>query len=103
MRGTQAALEAVAADDVALCRDQIPDGQQSGSASLGPELGNFSREFMAHDDWRPEPITGPAVPLPYMKVGAADAGVVDSDERVTGSAGRDGNFSESDSRSGGLF
>ena len=86
----QAALEAVAADDVSFGGDQVADGEQSGAGRLPAQLDDLAGELVADDDRRLEPAAGPAVPLPDVEIGAADAGVVDADQHVGGSAGGHG-------------
>src|SRR6476661_2015052 len=77
MRGAESALETVAADDVALGGHRLSDGEQSGGLGFPAELDDLAGELMPDHDRRPEPITGPTVPFPDVKVGAADTRVVD--------------------------
>ena len=103
VRGSETALETVAADDVALCRYQIADCKQSCGAGLRPELSDLPGELMAHDDRRLEAVAGPAIPLPDVEVGTADARVMNPDQRFAGSAGGHGYLPQNDAWSGGLF
>ena len=71
-----AALEAVAADDVAFGGDQVAHGEEAAGRRLRAELGDLASELVARS------TTGgrsrrlrPAIPLPDVQVGAADAGV----------------------------
>ena len=90
----QPALQAVAADDVALGGHQVAHGEQPGGLGLAAELDDLARELVADDDRRLEPVAGPAVPLPDVEVGAADAGVVDPNQHVAGTAGGNGHLPE---------
>ena len=88
----QAALQAVAADDVAFGRDQVADGEQARGLGFAAELDDLAGELVADDDRGLEPVAGPAVPFPDVEVGAADARMVHADQRVAGAAGGDGHI-----------
>ena len=47
---TQAALEAVAADDMAFRRHQVAHGEQLRRFGLAAQLHDLARELVAHDD-----------------------------------------------------
>ena len=98
-----AALQAVAADDVAFGGDQIAGGQQPGRRRLPAQLDDLAGELVTDDDRRLEAAAGPAVPLPDVEVGAADAGMVDADEHVARSAGGDGQLPQDHAGAGAFL
>jgi hypothetical protein len=99
----QTALEAVAADDVAFRRDQVTDRQKPGGSGLGTELGDLSGEFVPHDDRQLEAVARPAVPLPDVQIGSADARVVDPDQRFAAAADGHRHFPQDDTGTGGFL
>ena len=103
MTGTEAALEAVPADDVALGGDQVAGGEQARGLGLASERDDLARELVADDHRRLEPVAGPAVPFPDVQVGAADAGEVDADEDVARPVGGRRTLPQHHSRPGSLL
>ncbi len=74
------ALEAFAAEDVGLARDNV----------AFPEVGNlladfddFSSEFMSHDHWRLDLVSDRFVPIIDVHVSSTDRGGFDPDENVS--------------------
>src|SRR5207247_3711572 len=74
-----AALEAVAADDVALGRDQVPHGEEPLRRSLVAKGRDLAGELVADHHRRAEPPARPGVPLPDVEIGATDPRGVDLD------------------------
>ena len=99
----QTALEAVAADDVALRCHQVADRKQPCRRRLAAELDDLAGELVADHDGGLEPVAGPAVPFPDVEVGTADAGVVDADQDVGGAARWNRNVLEGHARARGCF
>jgi len=99
----EAALKAMAADDVPLCGDEIAHPEQAVGACAGTQLGDFSGELMAYSHWKLESVTGPAVPFPDVKVGAADASVMNLDQGLACAADRSGHLPQDDSWPSGLL
>src|SRR3954471_23138966 len=103
MPRTETALQAVTTHDVALGGHQVAYGEQTRRVSVRSELGDCPGELVAYNDRRPQALAGPAIPLPDVKVGAAHACVMNSDQRLVGTAGGDRNLPEDDAGTGGLF
>ena len=90
--------QAVAADDVPLRGDQIAHAEQPGAFGFAAELDDLSGEFVAdHHRWL-EPLAGPAVPLPEMEVGAADARMVHPNQYVARTAAGTGDVAQDHSQ-----
>ena len=79
-----AALEAVAAHDVALGGHELADLELGDPRAQGDDLAG---ELMADDDGRPHASLRPGVPVGDVQVGAADARVAHADQHLAG-AGR---------------
>ena len=97
------ALEAVPANDVSLGRHQVPDLEESRGPGLAAQLGDLAGELVPDDDRRPESSRRPAVPLPDVQVGAADAGVAYPDEDVVRPSSRAGNVPQGHAGAGRLL
>ena len=76
-------------DEVPFGGDLVADREQALGFRVGTQPLDLSREFMADDHRRVQPATGPAIPLPYMEVGATDPCRVNPDEDVGRPDGRD--------------
>ena len=87
-RVARAALQAVAADDVPLGGHQVAHREQARGRRVPAQLHDLARELVPDHHRRLEPVAGPAVPLPDVQVGAADAGVVHPDQDVVRAEGR---------------
>ena len=86
-----------------LGRYRVTDLQQAGGVALAAEGHDFPGELVPDDDREPEPAAGPAVPFPDVKVGTADACVMDPDEDVAGTADWSGDVPQGHARTGGVF
>ena len=86
-----AALEAVAADDVALGGHQVADGEQARRLGLARPARTISpANSCPMTTGGLSRLLAQRVPFPDVQVGAADAGVVDPDEHVARAAGGHG-------------
>ena len=99
----QAALQAVSADDMALGGNEIAHREQVVLRRFLAQLGDAARKLMADDDRRLKPVAGPAVPLPDVKVGSTDTGVMNLDQRLSRSTGGNRHVAENNAGTGGLF
>ncbi len=78
-----------------------PMASSPAAAASGPSLLDPPGELVADDDRRLEPVAGPGIPFPDVQVGAADTGVMDADQDVVRSAGRDGDVPQLHADAGG--
>ena len=67
------------------------------------QLGDPAGKLMPNHDWRLEPVAGPAVPLPDVKIGPTDTGVMNLNQRFSRSAGGYRHLAENNAGTGGLF
>ncbi len=69
-------VAAASADDVAFTRDELADSE---IGDVGAEVDDFADELVANDEALADGGAGPCVPVVYVEIGAADAGVEDTD------------------------
>ena len=103
MTVTEAALQAMSADDVTLGGDEIAHREQVVLRGLLAQLGDAAGKLVPNHDRRFEPVAGPAVPFPDVKVGSTDTSVMNLDQRFRRSTGGNRHIAEDNAGTGGLF
>ena len=96
----RAAMEAVAARDVALGRDVVADRDV---ANASPDVDDGPGELVPERQRRRDALLRPGVPVHDVEVGAANARSLDEDEDLVVGRRRDRHFVEDEARLGGAL
>ena len=87
---TGSALPAVAADDVPFCGNEL-----AGMKLLlrfFPDFHDLAGKLVTKHEWRMDSTARPVIPVCDVQIRPTDSGVMDANQDVRGSAGRDVDF-----------